>query len=74
MSNTAVTAKVRIQNKTEFKEHTTLTFYADYADGRNKEWAYATPSLSVQMTVRPEVGQHFEQGKAYTLTFTPSED
>jgi hypothetical protein len=52
-----------------------LGFMVDYADGRNTEWAAATPSLSVQMTVKREIAdEHFPLGRAVTLTFEPSED
>lgn len=51
-----------------------LGFHADYADGRNKEWAAASPSLSLQMTVRPDVAALFEQGGRYTLYFEKDED
>ena len=48
-----------------------VTFACDYADGRNKEWAQYTPSLSLTMQVKnPDL---FELGRAYTLTFTPDE-
>jgi hypothetical protein len=54
-------------------EQVNLSFTPDYADGRNKEWAVATPGLSLSMTVKPEVAEHFPQGKAFTLTFTPED-
>ena len=31
-----------------------LSFYADYADGRNEAWKLATPTLNVTMTVNAE--------------------
>lgn len=71
---TDVTAKVFVSAKTETEYGTNLSFHADYADGRNQAWAVATPNISVSMTVKPEVGDIFDTTKAYTLTFTPSED
>ena len=66
----AVTAKVKCTNKTEQGNGSwALAFFADYADGRNKEWADATPSLYLTMTVKPDKGELFELGTAYTLTF-----
>lgn len=47
-----------------------LRFFPDYDDGRNKEWAAATPALSLTMTVKPEVAERFEVGAHYTLTFS----
>lgn len=63
-----VTAKVALQNNL----NNTLTFVPDYADGRNEEWASATPALSLTMTVKPEVAELFTVGGYYTLTFEPS--
>lgn len=65
-----VTAKVKLSNKTVSNGETILQFYPDYQDGRNKEWANATPALSLGMTVKNEVADKFEAGKSYTLTFS----
>lgn len=74
----AVTAKVVVSNRIEHKKNAegevynvAVSFYPDYADGRNKEWAFATPSLSLTMNVRPEVAQFFPLGQKFTLTFEP---
>jgi len=74
-----VTAKVVVNGKQTHQEGTPyesvmLTFFPDYADGRNKAWSVATPALSLSMTVKPDVARHFQQGRAYTLTFAPNED
>ena len=66
---TKVTAKVVLQSKQEMYGGIQLSFLPDYADGRNKEWAVATPNLSLSMTVKPEVAEMFETGSAYTLSF-----
>lgn len=47
----------------------TVSFNADYADGRNKEWSLYTPSLGLTMALRGPVADRFEVGKAYTLEF-----
>jgi len=76
----SVTAKVKLGSKIQYPttDHWggfwTLNFMPDYDDGRNAEWANASPSLSLTMVVRDDVHHLFEQGQAYTLTFTPSED
>lgn len=72
----AVTAKVKVTGKSSplSKGEQGIYFSADYDDGRNKEWAPFTPSLSISMTVKAEVAENFEVGQAYTLTFTPEED
>lgn len=74
-----VTAKVNLTSKqpsgqgTQY-EQVSLGFMPDYADGRNKAWAVATPNLSLNMTVKPDVAAHFHLGRAYTLTFSPTEE
>ncbi len=72
-----VTAKVKMGAKTHpghsGQGSTTLSFYPDYADGRNQAWAAATPSLHLTMTVKDEIATHFTENAAYTLTFTPDE-
>lgn len=71
--STVITAKVRCDNKTESGEgdarQAVVTFGADYADERNKEWAKATPTLSLSMTLNGKAADLFEQGSAYTLQF-----
>lgn len=73
-----VTAKVCCGSKNESGEgderQVVVSFHPDYADGRNKEWSLYTPHLSLQMTLRGQVADLFEQGKAYTLTFTANEE
>lgn len=71
-----ITAKVKCQLKydTGVDGQVRLQFVADYADGRNKEWSVYTPMLALDMTVKAEVADQFEAGKAYTLQFVPNED
>lgn len=73
-----VTAKIKCTGKQVSGEgdnrQVTVTFAPDYADGRNKEWALYTPSLSLTMGLKGAVADQFELEGAYTLTFTPSED
>lgn len=76
----AITAKVKCTSLIEYPTRDTwggywnVTFSPDYGEGRNAEWANASPSLSLTMVLAPDKGNLFEQGQAYTLTFTPSED
>lgn len=66
----AITAKIRVSSKTPQGDgQTSLNFFADYEDGRNKEWAKYTPALSLGMTVLDSVAERFEVGQAFTLTF-----
>lgn len=68
-----VTAKVQCQSKIESGEdenrQVQVTFVADYADGRNKEWSLYTPALSLYMTLKGAVADEFQVGDKYTLTF-----
>lgn len=71
----SITAKIICQRKTETGEgaerQASVSFFPDYADGRNKEWSLYTPALSLSMTLKGDVADRFETGQAYTLTFTP---
>lgn len=68
-----ITAKVRCgsTNSPAGQEFTTVHFQPDYTDDKNKEWAWATPSLNLTMTVRRDVAEQWgvEPDKTYTLTF-----
>lgn len=73
-----VTAKVKVWTKSESGEgdsrQSTVTFGADYSDGRNKEWSLYTPSLQLTMMLRGDVADRFVVGKEYTLTFEEGEE
>jgi hypothetical protein len=62
-----VTAKIKLAQKLSGVLNDVLTFTVDYADGRNKEWADATPAMTFNMTVKKEVGALFTPGQAFTL-------
>lgn len=72
-----VTAKVKCVSKLPSGDGSTrqvlVQFQPDYTDGRNKEWAAATPHLALQMTLNDSAADLFEQGKAYTLQFVENE-
>lgn len=68
-----ITAKVKLAVKYTESGNSVLTFAADYADGRNKEWSKYTPYLNLAMGVKPEIAEKFEVGTAYTLQFVPDE-
>jgi hypothetical protein len=68
------TAKVALARKEEAgDDQFQLTFSADYADERNKEWAKYTPYLNLVMTVKSTVADHFQLGDRFTLVFEPEE-
>ncbi|QYC54920.1 hypothetical protein SEA_POPPER_1 [Arthrobacter phage Popper] len=65
-----ITAVATLSTKMPQSEgQTTLNFYADYNDERNKEWSKYTPGLSVNMLVLDSVAEKFDQGGRYLLTF-----
>lgn len=73
-----ITAKATCTQKVETGEgdarQAVVTFQADYADDRNKEWAKYTPHLQLAMTLNGPAADHFEQGEPYTLQFVKSTD
>lgn len=47
-----------------------VEFTPDYAEGRNKEWAEATPAGMIRLTIKNELAaEQFEPGQSYTVTF-----
>jgi hypothetical protein len=70
----ALTAKVRVERTVATGSGSAVYLTADYADGRNKEWADATPSMNVSATVKNSVAEHFPAGQRFTLTFTPVDE
>ncbi len=73
-----ITAKIVCNGKTETGEgedrQVTVTFNADYADDRNKEWSRYTPSLNLSMALKGDVADRFTEGDRFTLTFEPTEE
>lgn len=69
----ATTAKVLCYSKTLSSHQTSVRFMADYQDGRNKEWASATPALDFNITLRPDVADRFDLGNGYLVTFEEAE-
>lgn len=68
------TAKVRCTAKSPAGEgQTRLGFSADYAEGRNAEWAKYTPVLSLTMVVLDEVAARIPTGPM-TLLFAEDVD
>lgn len=69
------TAKVRCTAKSPAGDgQTRLGFSADYAEGRNAEWAmHDTPVLSLTMVVRDEVAARIST-RAMALLFTEDVD
>ncbi len=55
--------------QTEEVKEVRVSMQPDYVDPANKEWATATPNLSVNMTVHGKVADLFVQGKKVTIIF-----
>lgn len=75
-----ITAKVVCHSKDEYRDsdnelkHANVYFTADYEGGRNKDWAEATPYLSLHMKLNAQAAGLFEQGQHYTLQFVEEDD
>lgn len=69
-----VTAKFIVSNVSHSVWGTQITLSPDYLDGRNKEWAAATPAGLIQMTIKNELAADvFQPQQAFTVTFTPGD-
>jgi len=70
-----VTAKAIVNSKSEEMDddgnvkQATVSLFPDYADGRNKEWALYTPTLSVNMSLKGNVASFCKVGDHVTITF-----
>lgn len=66
----AVTAKFKVSRRSEMGWATEIELTPDYAEGRNAEWAEATPSGMIRMTVKNQVAaEQFAEGRAFTVVF-----
>jgi hypothetical protein len=69
-----VTAKFRVLRQTDMKWATEIEMVPDYADGRNKEWAEATPAGIIRLTVKNALAaEQFKPGQAFLVTFEPEQ-
>jgi len=73
-----ITARVHCASKIERGEgadrQAQIRFQPDYQDGRNAEWAAASPMLSLTMTLNGTAADLFEQDKRYELRFVEQPD
>lgn len=66
----AVTAKFKVSRRNEMEWATEIELTPDYAQGRNSEWAAATPAGMIRLTVKNEVAaKQFKQDRPFTVTF-----
>lgn len=70
----AVTAKFKVARKTDMSWAHEVELVPDYAQGRNAEWAEATPTGMIRLTIKNELAaEQFHEGAAYTVTFEAEE-
>lgn len=70
MAPRTVTAKFKVARKTDMGWATEIELTPDYAQGRNAEWAEATPAGMIRLTIKNELAaEQFTEGAAYTVTF-----
>jgi hypothetical protein len=72
-----ITAKARCEGNSpsDYPPDThRVSFAPDYQDGRNKEWAAATPTLQITLGMQSSVAENFVVGDKYTVTFEKTED
>lgn len=71
------TAKIVLNSKLEQgtgeNRQVTVSFSANYADGKNSAWSLYTPSMQTTMVLKGEVADQFKIGQEYTVTFEESE-
>lgn len=65
-----VTAKFKVSRKADMNWAHEVELVPDYAEGRNKEWAAATPAGMIRLTIKNELAaEQFVEGQGYTVTF-----
>lgn len=70
----AVTAKFKVSRKANMGWATEVELTPDYADGRNKEWAEATPAGMIRLTIKNSLAaEQFNEQDHYTVLFTKDE-
>jgi len=65
----ATTLKLVVGNVIDYGNGgTSYAFYPDYQDGANKEWAAATPTASLNFTIKEGLDIGLKQGDHVTVT------
>lgn len=71
----AVTAKFKVTRRADMGWGTEVEMTPDYAQGRNSEWAEATPAGMIRMTIKNELAAaQFPEGSFQTVTFEETEE
>lgn len=76
MTTPSFTAKVQISSKQDDDQAdpVAFVFQPDYGQGRNAEWAAATPALALSMSIKKELADRLRAGQRFTVTFTPEDE
>lgn len=70
-----VTAKFKVSRLTEAATYTEVEMTPDYGQGRNAEWAAATPSGVIRLTIsNPAAIEYFQKDAPITVMFEREEE
>jgi len=71
----SVTARFKVTRVSPYTYATEIEMTPDYAEGRNKEWADATPSGMIRMTVKNELAaEQFKENASVHVLFEFPDD
>lgn len=71
----SVSAKFKVARRTDMDWATEVELTPDYAEGRNKEWAEATPAEMIRLTIKNALAaEHFTPNQAVDVLFTFPEE
>lgn len=66
-----VTAKFRVSRCTDMNWAHEVEMVPDYAQGKNADWAAATPAGMIRLTIKNELAaEQFAEGKSVDVLFT----
>lgn len=66
-----VTAKFKVNRRNEMDWATEVELTPDYAQGKNADWASATPAGMIRLTIKNELAaEQFKQGQTVDVLFT----
>lgn len=67
----AVSAKFQVSRRSEMGWATEVELTPDYAQGRNKDWAEATPAGMIRLTIKNDLAaEQFKQGQPVDVLFS----
>jgi hypothetical protein len=67
----AVSAKFKVNRRVEMDWATEVELTPDYAQGRNADWASATPAGMIRLTIKNELAaKQFKEGQPVDILFS----